>query len=155
MGIATTAYVNHLLGAQGTWTPSITFATSGDLAVTYAADSQIGSYQRIGNFVTVHFAMVTSSFGYATASGDLRITGLPFTPTGIAGTARTYRGMLNEWTGITTTFTQIDTNVQTAGYITCVGSVGVSTAGNANIGSSNMPSGGSVNLRGSAQYEIA
>lgn len=62
---------------EGTWTPALTFATAGDFAATYSV--QLGSYTRVGRMVTVIGAITTSSFSYTTASGVLRLTGLPFT----------------------------------------------------------------------------
>lgn len=60
---------------RGTWTPEISFDAPGDLAVTYA--SQVGTYVKIGTVVTVSFFLITSSFTYTTASGYLRVKGLP------------------------------------------------------------------------------
>jgi hypothetical protein len=62
---------------EGTWTPALSFATPGDLSVTYTRNA--GRYQKIGNTVYVSFTIVTSAFTYTTASGAARITGLPFT----------------------------------------------------------------------------
>lgn len=60
----------------GTWTPSITFTTPGDLAVSYATRS--GSYVKIGNMVMLQFHVDTTSFTYTTAVGALVVTGQPF-----------------------------------------------------------------------------
>ena len=60
---------------SGTWTPVVTFATPGDLSVSY--NTQIGSYNRCGNQVTINFSLVFTPT-YTTASGFLVITGLPF-----------------------------------------------------------------------------
>lgn len=65
---------------SGTWTPAITFATPGDLAVTYS--TQTGQFFRIGAMVFVQFQITTSAFTHTTAAGNLRITGLPYTVTG-------------------------------------------------------------------------
>ena len=56
---------------EGTWTP--TFNT-GYSSVTYV--SQVGRYTKIGNIVELKFFLQTSS---TSASGNLSITGLPFT----------------------------------------------------------------------------
>lgn len=60
----------------GTWGPTVTFATPGDLAVTYS--QQAGTYTKIGSLVVASFSIATSSFTYTTASGDLLMFGLPF-----------------------------------------------------------------------------
>lgn len=60
---------------EGSWTPVPTFATPGDLAVT--SSTLVGRYRRIGNMVE---CTCEGSFTptFTTASGDFRITGLPF-----------------------------------------------------------------------------
>jgi hypothetical protein len=68
---------------EGAWVPVLTFGTPGDLAVTYS--TQVGSYTRIGRQVTVICAITTSAFTHTTASGNLNITGLPFTATNVSG----------------------------------------------------------------------
>lgn len=61
---------------EGTFTPTITFSTPGNLAVTYS--QQTGDYTKIGRLVTVRISIVTSAFTYTTASGVFQIAGLPF-----------------------------------------------------------------------------
>lgn len=64
---------------EGVWTPVFTFATPGDVAVSaYAANS--ARYTKIGNRVLWSFNIQISAgnMTYTTASGNLRITGLPF-----------------------------------------------------------------------------
>jgi hypothetical protein len=60
----------------GTWTPVITFATPGDLAVVYG--NQTGAYHRIGKLILINYYLTTTTFTHTTASGDMRITGIPF-----------------------------------------------------------------------------
>ena len=62
---------------EGTWTPTLTFATAGNLSVTYTRNA--GRYQKIGNTVYISFTIVTSTFTHTTASGALQVEGLPFT----------------------------------------------------------------------------
>jgi hypothetical protein len=58
---------------EGTWTPSISYSTSnGDRSVVV----QVGRYTKVGNIVTVQ---ATVSWSESTASGNVSITGLPFT----------------------------------------------------------------------------
>lgn len=60
------------------WTPALTFATPGDLAVAYSA--QFGRYWQLSsNIVLLQFTITTSTFTWTTASGNLRVDGLPFT----------------------------------------------------------------------------
>src|SRR5690606_8637479 len=61
---------------EGTWTPTLTFAAPGDLAVSYSARS--GYYLKIGRLVFLSGTVETSSFTHSTASGLLTIAGAPF-----------------------------------------------------------------------------
>lgn len=62
---------------EGTFTPTLTFDTPGNLAITYTV--RTGNYTKIGRMVNFACRILTSSFTHSTASGNLRITGLPFT----------------------------------------------------------------------------
>ena len=68
---------------EGTWTPTLTFATPGDINVVYT--NRIGVYTKIGRYVSANFDIITSSFSHTTAAGEVRITGLPFSYSGSAG----------------------------------------------------------------------
>ncbi len=57
------------------WTPTLTFATPGDLSVVYV--TQIGSYVKIGSQVAITFSLQGTPT-YTTASGAFNIGGLPF-----------------------------------------------------------------------------
>ena len=59
----------------GTWTPEFTFESAGDVSVSYATQS--GTYTRIGDTVTVR-CQLTCTPTFSTSSGDIYITGLPF-----------------------------------------------------------------------------
>lgn len=63
---------------EGTWTPTITFQTPGNLSVTYG--TQAGNYTKIGNLVSASYRLTTATFTHTTASGAVIIAGLPFTP---------------------------------------------------------------------------
>jgi hypothetical protein len=62
---------------EGTWTPTITYETPGTLSVGYLERS--GIYTKIGNLVTISFMVRINAFTKGTASGILRIGGVPFT----------------------------------------------------------------------------
>lgn len=65
------------------WTPVLTFATPGNLAVAYS--TQFGRYYQLSsNLVLVQFNITTSAFTFTTATGNLQITGLPFTDANLA-----------------------------------------------------------------------
>lgn len=130
----------------GIWTPNITFATPGDLAVT---KTSTGKYTRNGNLITVTFEIDTSAFTWTTASGALQITGLPF---GSSSTTQ-YYGTLGAFRGITkANYTQYSLRtVNGQSYL------GVYASGSAqtptSLQASDMPSGGTVLLYGSITYE--
>ena len=72
----------NLIGRQkdkGTWTPALTFATPGDLSVSYT--TQVGWWWRLGEVVLAHAYVecpVTTGFTFSSASGNLTMTGLQF-----------------------------------------------------------------------------
>jgi len=130
----------------GSWTPVLTFQTPGDLSVTYSV--QVGQFVKIGKLVILTGQISTSAFTHTTASGDARITGLPFTSINIANLVATgtflYEGITKA--GFMAFYPQITSNVA---YIEfrAVGS-GVSLSA---IQAGDLPSGGSVTFR----FEIA
>lgn len=82
---------------EGTFTPTITFATPGDLNVVYSA--QNGFYTKIGRLVHFFITIITTTFTHTTASGGLQIAGLPFTVLGNPSAC------LSQWVGITSAVT--------------------------------------------------
>ena len=62
---------------EGTWTPTLTAATPGNLSVVYI--TRVGSYTKVGEVVRLDVYIETSTFTHTTASGRMRITGVPFT----------------------------------------------------------------------------
>lgn len=67
---------------EGTWTPVLTFATPGNLSVTYAI--QVGAYRKVGSLVVATAVIATSAFTHTTAAGNCQITGLPFAAANVA-----------------------------------------------------------------------
>jgi len=61
---------------EGAWTPTLTFATPGDLSVSYA--TQDGRYIKIGTTVTA-WCNLQCTPTHTTASGAAMLDGLPFT----------------------------------------------------------------------------
>lgn len=81
LGVASATSINFGQDAlnyydEGTWTPVFTFATPGDLSVSYT--QQLGYYTRVGNRVDYKFNL-TFTPTFTTSSGNINITGLPFT----------------------------------------------------------------------------
>ena len=63
---------------EGTWTCSYGTTGTGFDSVTY--DYQIGTYTKIGNMVYVQGIIRTDTLVKGSASGEIKITGLPFNP---------------------------------------------------------------------------
>jgi hypothetical protein len=130
-------YANVING--GTWTPVLTFATPGNLAVTYS--TQTGVWRQMGDLIFARFSIVTSAFTHTTASGDAIISGLALTSgTGLGGNVI--------WRGITkANYTQVMPNPGSAATtirLLASGSGQVLT----NVAAADMPTGGTVQLTG-------
>jgi hypothetical protein len=133
----------------GTFTPALTFATPGDFSATYSV--QYGSYQRVGNMVTVVIALSTSAFTHTTASGACSVTGLPYTSANVSGNEAV---LACRWSGITKAnytdvYGQVGSNAST---------IGLRTSGSgqaaANVNAADMPTGGSIILRLTGTYFV-
>ena len=94
--------IHDYLNGFNTFTPTLTFATPGDLNVVYS--TQVGFYRRLGKQIHCIGNLVTSTWTHSTASGNHRISGFPY-----AGrTGLTQIGSL-AWDGITkANYTQAD-----------------------------------------------
>ena len=122
---------------EGTWTPTLTFATPGDLSVTYSAST--GSYVKVGKIASITYIVTTSSFTHTTASGLLQITGLPF-----SAEAAGNQGILS-YKGITKAgYQHIASQPSGTALTTLASASGLSFS---NVTATDMPSGGSVDLR--------
>jgi len=65
---------------EGTWTPAYSPSSGSFSTITYWA--QYGFYQKIGNTVHIQMYFYLTNFSVGTATGQLFITGLPFTAVG-------------------------------------------------------------------------
>ncbi len=138
--------------SEGDWTPVITFATPGDLAVTYA--TQVGKYKRIGNLIIASFALQTSAFTHSTASGNLQVTGLPFPEVNTSSIAPTVA--MQAWQGITkANFTQMGGTISAGASTISFGMSGSGQNFTAGPNTTEMASGGTIVLRGVAIYYAA
>lgn len=131
------------------WTPTLTFATPGDLAVTYSA--RVGKSTKIGRLVHAEFNITTSAFTHTTASGLLQVTALPYTSNATVGYQAV--GTL-VWQGITkagfTNVLPVVTNSATTILFSAVASASAATAAQ----TADVPTGGSVALIGSLTYIV-
>jgi hypothetical protein len=132
-----------LASASSTWTPVVTFATPGDLSVSYT--TQAGQYLEFGNYVFAFFQVVTSTFTHTTASGALRLTGLPYTA------AANGTGTL-QWSGITkANYTDMVSQAAVGQtYMTLAASGSAQSV--ASVVTTDTPTGGAVRLIGLLIY---
>lgn len=132
---------------EGTWTPVLTFATPGDLAVTYVV--QQGSYTKIGRVVFYTIDIQTSAFTWTTASGGALLTGLPFTSANVANQNARAGGL---WQGITkASFTDLVMSVaanESQIRLSMAGSGQVASLVNA----ADMPTAGTVRISAAGSY---
>lgn len=136
---------------RGVWTPVLTFGTPGDLSVVYSV--QWGEWGRDGQFCTVNFHVATSSFTWTTASGNLNLTGLPFNASGVTNGA--WEGQLN-WSGITkANFTDICPQILASAPSVIAFRAAGSGQAAGNVVAADVPSAGSVLLRGALRYRVA
>ena len=135
---------------EGTWTPSISSDTVGNLSVSYSTQS--GNYTRIGRLVTITFNIVTSAFTWTTASGNLIVSGLPFT----VNSSVPYSTGSVAYQGIQLAgYSQVSTLAfpgQT--YLIAPASNPGTNQSYANIQITDLPSGGLVILRGTITYIV-
>lgn len=135
---------------EGTATLSMAFGTPGDLAVTYALRTAF--YVKVGAIVSLHFALQSSAFTYTTANGNFTISGLPFTSESTGGNI-TIGALL--WGGVTkVNFTSAVLNLNngsTSSFVTMSGSSQAATQ----ITTTEVASGGTVNMRGTLVYHSA
>lgn len=125
------------------WTPVLTFDTPGDLNVAYS--QQIARYWRTGEKeLTLWVNILTSTFTHSTASGNLKITGLPFTTLNVPNFTQLGGGL--GWRGITkANYTDINPFILAGGSAINFAASGSGQA-LAVIGTGDMPSGGTVQL---------
>lgn len=129
------------------WSPTLTFATPGDLAVTYT--TQIGGAIKLGQLVIADFNIVTNTFTHTTAAGDLRITALPYTSANVTGYLSTCSMI---FAGITKAgYTDFVAYV-TSNTTTLLFAAGASASAAANVTAADVPTGGAVRLRGTMIY---
>ena len=132
---------------EGTWTPTITFATPGNLAVTYSA--QTGRYTKIGRQVFYEVRLITSSFTHTTASGILTLAGLPFAAaaTGLSAGACALGGYTKA--GFTQIFLETAATVSAFAFLATGSAVSP-----ASLTTNDMPTAGTVTIVGGGHYSV-
>lgn len=132
---------------EGSWTPTVTAVVPGDLNVVYV--SRGGTYTKIGRLVSFSFIITTSTWTYTTASGNLRVTGLPFAiATAWRASCAVGSNSVNAGTDLTVTAFVQSSEVRLQASDTSTGSTGA-------IDISALPSGVQIELTISGVYEAA
>lgn len=135
--------------AAGSWTPALTFASPGTPTIAYS--TQIGAYVRIADLVFARFNIVTSTFTHS-ASGNLRVTGLPFTVKNVSGDYQA--GPLSHFGGISMAgYTQFGP-VAVPNTVYCEIWASGSGQSPSAVGASQAATGGTITLRGLAIYQV-
>ena len=68
---------------EGTWTPTYVPVSGSFSAIGYTSGGGVGRYTKIGNLVCLMCQMGNTNMTVSTASGDLRVGGIPFTPSAV------------------------------------------------------------------------
>jgi hypothetical protein len=105
------------------FTPTLTFATPGDLNVVYS--NRIGRYSVIGDKCYISGRITTTTFTYTTAASFLEITGLPFTSAASGVAANIFVGM-SGWTKLN--YTTISGNINASSAIMAFNAFGSAQA---------------------------
>lgn len=147
LGLGSAAFQTH---ETGTWTPTLTFQTPGDLSVSYTF--QAGTYVRVGKQVTAAFR-VAGTMTHSTAAGQFRIDGFPFTAR--SGDQQWSSGVrlvssAIVWSGTRSIALMKMSNSTQAGL--ALSGSGVSTV---LVGVANIASGEAPDIIGSLTYEMA
>lgn len=142
-GLTTIPIGKFLLGVS--WTPVLTAATPGDLAVAYT--TQIGVIHRIGQIILLQWDILTSTFTRTTAAGAARISGVPILSLNLSD----FPGALT-FSGLTkATYTQFVPKIGLSENIITFKACGTAVA-EADVAITDFPSAGTVRLKGSLIY---
>lgn len=139
------------IGIQLPWTPVLTFATPGNLSVSYT--TQLGRFIRdTSGIVHISFSIVTSAFTHTTASGALYLTGVPVGTPSTLG-VRPYSSL--QFNGITKAgYTNFSCNIASSSTTVQFAASG-SGVGLSEVTAADCPTGGSIILLGTISFAAA
>jgi hypothetical protein len=134
---------------EGSWTPALAFATPS--TSSWAVTTQTGYYTKIGRQVGISFVYQGVPSSYGSASGNLNITGLPFTSGSGATPGFQWGTQMQGWTKAS--YTMVTAGI---GASSATGTIGISGSGQAiaTMGVGDVPSGGTVLLRAAGIYFV-
>jgi hypothetical protein len=136
---------------EGTFTPTFTFSTPGDLDIAYS--QQVGVYTKVGNRVDIMFNLRTSTFTHSSASGNLAIKTLPFTSRSLTNYAET--GAISTLQGVNDTANSTQFAVQLGSASTTLTLRGLRDAGTPEtMAVGDLPTGGTVHIAFSLTYFV-
>lgn len=138
--------VEAQLPVYGDWTPALAFATPGTSSIILS--TAVGKYVKLGRLYICSYDIVTSTFSHGSASGTLRVTGLPATvETG-------YRTPVAEYQGFTkANFTQLSAVPLTTLFTFTASGSGQTL--DTTLGTTDFPDVGPVILRGVVMFQVA
>lgn len=146
------AAINSVLPVDGLWTPTLTAATPGDLAVAYT--TRVGVYTKELPYVTIKFELQTSTWTYTTASGSILINGLPFAVSTDADDPPAYNGFITFFSGFTSAnFTHLGSRIAASGTSIFLPKSGSAQAA-ANSAVTDWPTAGTVRIVGELRYKV-
>lgn len=139
---------------EGVWTPTLTFVTPGTLSIG-SYSSRAGWYIKKGLEVTAWWNINAVNVVPGTASGSLKITGLPTAGLSVSGDASGIYAGATSFAGINKAgYTQITPYVAVSDAELYFIASGMNQA-YALVGAADVPSGGTVVMRGCVQFRAA
>lgn len=143
-------FTGKVEGVTVTFTPTITFATPGDLSVAYS--TQVGRWIRVGNMVDVQIDITTSTFTHTTASGDMVIGTVP---TAVTASGARWMGSM-QWNNITkANYTQFCPYIRSGDSTLSIASSGSGQGGPTNLTAANFATATTTILNMQIRYEVA
>lgn len=134
---------------EGTWTPTLSAVTVGNLSVGYSV--RVGTYTKIGRMVTASCRVITSSFTHNTATDEMQIQGLPFSARSLTNMRTT--GSVELYGANKTSFTQVNSQIETGSSSMEFIATGVAGANISSVKITEMPSGGTPFILATIVYE--
>jgi hypothetical protein len=132
---------------EGGFTPTLTCDTPGNLSTVY--NIRGGTYTKVGRLVSFSFAISTTSWAHTTASGDIVITGLPFT------IATAFRASCAVGNHTVNTAADLTVGAFVVGQTVKLTASDTSTGGTSYLTIGAMPSGSNQEISVSGCYEAA
>jgi len=134
---------------EGTWTPTLSATTVGDLSVTYS--SRVGTYTKVGRLVTAACRVITSAFTHTTAADDAQIQGLPFAARSLSNMRTT--GPIQLYGANKTGYTQVNSQIESGSSSVSFVATGVAGSSTSSVKITEMPSGGTPFVTMTVVYE--